>query len=180
MREIFFNGRINVKTGDITEEATDAIVNAANWTLLGGAGVDGAIHSKGGPQILAECRKIRETAFSNGLPTGMAVITSGGDLPARHVIHTVGPIYGMNQGKDAELLAACYKNSLQLAALHGLKSIAFPSVSTGAFAYPKHEAARIASAAISDAIIEIEEIEVRMVFFSVQDARMFLKHSVFG
>ena len=111
-----------VTTGDITGETTDAIVNAANSTLLGGGGVDGAIHRKGGGRILAECQKIRETDYPKGLPTGKAVITTGGDLPARHVIHTVGPIYGLNNGRDAELLADCYRNCLALAAAEGSKN----------------------------------------------------------
>ena len=103
MQESFLGGKVIVAVGDLTEETTDAIVNAANSTLLGGGGVDGAIHRKGGEQILKECREIRRTAYPNGLPTGKAVITSGGNLPARFVIHTVGPVYGMNQGNDSRI-----------------------------------------------------------------------------
>ena len=180
MDQQFVNGRVIVKVGDITNERVDAIVNAANRTLLGGGGVDGAIHSKGGRQILEECTKIRETEYPKGLPTGRAVITSGGDLTAKHVIHTVGPIYGMNQGKDAELLAACYKNSIELAVSHDLRTVAFPSISTGAFGYPKHEAAKIASAAVRESLLKYEVVEVRLVFFSEPDARIFVKHAVFS
>lgn len=122
--------------GDITESRTEAIVNAANSSLLGGGGVDGAIHSKGGPTILFECKQIRETRWRNGLPPGQAVITSGGNLPAKYVIHTVGPVWhGGNRG-ESDLLADCYRNSLSLAKSKGISSIAFPSISTGAFGYP--------------------------------------------
>lgn len=176
----FLDGKVIVKVGDITEEDADAIVNAANSTLLGGGGVDGAIHQKGGSRILEECKKIRRDEYPDGLPTGKAVITSGGNLAARFVIHTVGPVYGMNQGSDAELLADCYKNSLNIAAENKLETIAFPSISTGAFYYPKHEAAKISSQSIkkflqTDALIA----EIRLVFFSASDAAMFLKHQDF-
>ena len=176
----FLDGRVIVMVGDITEEKTDAIVNAANRTLLGGGGVDGAIHAKGGLAILAECQRIRETDYPDGLPTGKAVITSGGNLPAKHVIHTVGPIFGMHSGRDADLLADCYRNSLGLAISSGLTSIAFPSISTGAFGYPKHEAAKTSSSAIElflrdDSILQ----QVRLVFFGKVDAEMFLRHHLF-
>src|SRR5450432_2981702 len=126
--------RIVVTEGDITREAVDAIVNAANSSLLGGGGVDGAIHRAGGPEILEACRRIRATEYPGGLPTGKAVITTGGRLAARYVIHTVGPIYGQHGGEEARLLAACYENSIALAAQHGLATIAFPAISTGAYA----------------------------------------------
>jgi O-acetyl-ADP-ribose deacetylase len=178
MQSEFFNGRLIVKTGDITEENTDAIVNAANWTLLGGGGVDGAIHRKGGKAIYDACKRIRETAFPKGLPTGRAVITTGGNLPARYVIHTVGPIYGPNSGRDAELLAESYRNSIRLAVAEGLGSIAFPSISTGAFAYPKHEAAAVVARTIA---VELEtappEFKIHLVFHAESDAKMFLKHA---
>ncbi len=152
----------------------------ANSTLLGGGGVDGAIHEAGGRQILDECKEIRRTKYPNGLPTGEAVITSGGNLAARFVIHTVGPIFGTNDGKDAELLTNCYKNSLALVIKNNLRTIAFPSISTGAFGYPKHEAARISSIAIKDFLIENESFEeIRLVFFSESDAQNFLKHQSF-
>lgn len=180
MENSFLNEKVIVAVGDITEETTGAIVNAANSTLLGGGGVDGAIHRKGGEQIYNECRKIRETAYPKGLPTGKAVITSGGNLAARFVIHTVGPIYGMNRGNDAELLADCYKNCLQTAVENKLKTIAFPSISTGAFHFPKHEAAQISSRVIKEFLRENDKIEqVRLIFFSQADADKFLKHQDF-
>src|ERR1700674_660470 len=125
---------------DITSEAVDAIVNAANSSLMGGGGVDGAIHRAGGPAILAACREIRASQYPKGLPTGQAVITPGGRLPARYVIHTVGPIYGQHGGDEARLLAACYENAIALAAKNGLETIAFPAISTGAYGYPQDEA----------------------------------------
>jgi len=177
MLEEFFDGRLIVKSGDLTEESVDAIVNAANRTLLGGGGVDGAIHRRGGPSILDECKNIRATRYPDGLPTGEAVITTGGDLPARHVIHTVGPIYGMNQGRDPELLEACYRNCVKLAVKNGLRSIAFPSISTGAFGYPKHEAAPKVYRTVAD-LLRGNAIEIRLVFFSEVDAKSFIKHCV--
>ena len=172
----FLAERVLVVIGDITRQDVGAIVNAANSTLLGGGGVDGAIHRAGGPQILEECREIRKTVYPDGLPTGQAVITTGGNLPAKYVIHTVGPIYGRQPEREAELLAACYKNSLLLAREHQVSSIAFPSISTGAFGYPKTEAAKIASQAIREFLSEDEQIEqVRLVFFQQKDARVFLE-----
>jgi O-acetyl-ADP-ribose deacetylase len=175
----FLNNRVLVKVGDITKEQVDTIVNAANSTLLGGGGVDGAIHKKGGKTIYDECKIIRETLYPNGLPTGKAVITTGGNLPAKFVIHTVGPIYGRNENQ-AELLADCYKNCLALAVEKGLKTIAFPSISTGAFSYPKHEAAEISSNAIKEFLDSDKQIEcVRLVFFDESDAKKFIKHQTF-
>jgi O-acetyl-ADP-ribose deacetylase (regulator of RNase III) len=180
MVETFLHGLVVVKVGDITLEKADAIVNAANATLLGGGGVDGAIHDRGGPAILAECRALREKDYPEGLPTGEAVITNGGKLLAQHVIHTVGPIYGQNAGRDAERLAACYLNSLKLAASHVLESIAFPSISTGVFGYPKQEAAVVASNAIKDFADSVSSVkEIRLVFFSDVDADVFLEHHLF-
>ena len=180
MQSEFLNGRVIVKIGDITKENVDAVVNAANSTLLGGGGVDGAIHAAGGKQILAECKEIRRIRFPQGLPTGEAVITSGGNLPARFVIHTVGPVFGIDPKNEAKLLADCYKNSLALAVKNELQTIAFPSISTGAFGYPKHEAAKISSQAIKDFLInDRQPAEVRLVFFSDADAIIFLKHQVF-
>jgi O-acetyl-ADP-ribose deacetylase (regulator of RNase III) len=129
--------------GDITAVALDAIVNAANHSLLGGGGVDGAIHRKGGPAILAACRRIRAEEWPDGLPTGRAVITTAGKLPARHVIHTVGPVYSRNPDVP-RLLAACHENSLALARAHDLRTVAFPAISTGVYGYPLAEAAPIA------------------------------------
>src|ERR1700730_8851236 len=129
----FLESRVSVVVGDITRQDVEAIVNAANSLLMGGGGVDGAIHRAGGPKILEECSEIRRTLYPNGLPTGEAVITAAGKLPARYVIHTVGPIYGRHGGHEAELLAACYKNSLMLAVKNSLDSIAFPAISTGVY-----------------------------------------------
>ena len=171
------NGRLAIKSGDITEEAADAIVNAANPSLLGGGGVDGAIHRRGGPSILEACREIRRGRYPDGLPTGEAVLTTGGDLPARFVIHTVGPIYGMNSGRDAELLAACYRNSIRLAVDARLEIIAFPSISTGAYGYPKHEAAPIVFSTVGELLKQNPQIKkISLVFFSEADARGFLTH----
>lgn len=178
MPETFFDERLIVKSGDITQLAVDAIVNAANSTLLGGGGVDGAIHDAGGPEILEECRKIRDTQYPDGLPTGQAVITTGGELAAKHVIHTVGPIYGHHGGREPELLADCYLNSVALAVANKLHSIAFPSISTGAYGYPKHEAASVVGATVSDILKQTEEIEISLVFFSPSDAAAFLRHAL--
>ena len=134
--------RINLVQGDITRQQVSAIVNAANSSLLGGGGVDGAIHRAGGPAILADCQKIR--ARQGGCQTGEAVITTGGRLPAAHVIHTVGPVWQGGHNGEPELLANCYRNSLLLATEHRLASIAFPGISTGIYGYPKKEAAAIA------------------------------------
>lgn len=180
-RETFAGGRVTVMTGDLTEQQVDAIVNAANSTLLGGAGVDGAIHRAGGPKILEECREIRRTLFPEGLPQGEAVITSGGRLPALHVVHTVGPIYGRHDGREAELLASCYRNSLRLAAGRGLASIAFPAISTGAYGYPRAEAASVSSRAIGEFLLDQESSlgEIRLVFFHPDDAQVFLRNQRF-
>jgi O-acetyl-ADP-ribose deacetylase (regulator of RNase III) len=168
--------RITVKVGDITREAVDAIVNAANSGLMGGGGVDGAIHRSGGPEILAACKAIRASQYPDGLPTGKAVITTGGRLPARHVIHTVGPIYGRHGGEEARLLAACYESSIALAADYALATIAFPAISTGVYGYPKDEAARVACAAIERALARHPSItEVRLVFFAGTDAQIALR-----
>lgn len=177
----FLDGRVRAKVGDITKQTVDAIVNAANSTLMGGGGVDGAIHRAGGPRILEECVEIRRTRYPEGLPVGEVVITSGGLLPARHVIHTVGPIHGREGGREAELLAACYRNSLALAAAHGLASVAFPSISTGAFGYPREAAAGTASAAIAECLRGGDETvrEVRLVFFSEGDMNIFLRNHKF-
>jgi O-acetyl-ADP-ribose deacetylase (regulator of RNase III) len=177
----FLAGRVTVKVGDITEEAVDAIVNAANGTLLGGGGVDGAIHRAGGPEILAACKEIRRVQFVDGLPTGQAVITTAGKLPAKNVIHTVGPVYGRGGADKAELLAACYINSLKLAVDSGLQTIAFPAISTGVYGYPTDEAAEVASRAIGKFLSSDRSLkEIRLVFFGAGDAQSFLKHQVFS
>lgn len=166
--------------GDITRQDDDAIVNAANSSLMGGGGVDGAIHHAGGVAILEACREIRRTQYPAGLPTGEAVITKAGNLPARYVIHTVGPVYGEHNGREAQLLAACYKNSLRLAASHSLKSIAFPAISTGVFGYPLSEAAAVSSQAVMEYLADDDIVkEVRMVFFKRSDADAFLANHKF-
>ncbi len=175
-------GRVRLLTGDITRQKVDAIVNAANSTLMGGSGVDGAIHRAGGASILEECLEIRRTLYTEGLPTGEAVITTGGDLPARHVIHTVGPIYGRHSGHEAELLARCYRSSLALAASHALASIAFPAISTGAYGYPRDEAARVASDTIGQFLADDASSihEIRLVFFMPGDMNAFLNNHSFS
>src|ERR1044072_8683610 len=146
----FVGGRVSVVVGDITKLDVEAIVNAANSSLLGGGGVDGAIHRAGAPAILEACRDIRRTRFPQGLPTGEAVITTGGNLKALYVIHTVGPIWGAPHGTPAELLANCYHNSLTLAVEKNLSSVAFPSLSTGVYAYPRAEAAEVSTRTIAN------------------------------
>lgn len=146
--------------GDITGQETDAIVNAANTSLLGGGGVDGAIHRAGGPKILEECRTL------GGCPTGEARITTGGNLKARYVIHTVGPVYHNGKRHEAELLANAYNNSLILASQYKLNSVAFPSLSTGAYGYPMNEAAMIALKTVIDYVKTHTDIHrVRFVLF---------------
>lgn len=176
----FLSGRVLVLKGDITNQDVDAIVNAANSTLFGGGGVDGAIHAKGGPEILEACREIRRTRFPRGLPTGEVVLTTGGRLPARYVIHTVGPITRIGHAPDASLLASCYRNALALAAENGLRSIAFPAISTGAFGYPPERAAPVASETIESALSAGTTVEqVRLIFYEAEDARVFLKNQRF-
>ena len=140
--------QVTIFRGNITTRAVDAVINAANTTLLGGGGVDGAIHSAAGPELLEECRTL------GGCATGQAKLTKGYRLPAKHVVHTVGPVYGNEHGREAELLARCYRESLKLAAAHGCKSIAFPSISTGAYGYPIEDASHIALETIRDFITE--------------------------
>ncbi len=142
MQVIVNKSKLTLIQGDITRQATDAIVNAANSSLIGGGGVDGAIHRAGGPAILEECKKI--VARQGRLPTGKAVITAGGDLKAKHVIHTVGPIWHGGSRGEADLLASAYRESLTLAVTSGLKTISFPSISTGAYGYPVDSAAEVA------------------------------------
>lgn len=181
MNEIFAGGRVVVKFGDITQEETDAIVNAANSTLMGGGGVDGAIHEAAGEKLTDECAEIRRVQYPNGLPTGEAVITSGGNLTARFVVHTVGPIYGSNKGKDAQMLADCYSNCLRIAAENNIQTISFPSISTGAFGYPKEEAAQVSSQIIEDFLERNASIrQVFLVFYSQSDARIFIDNQKFS
>lgn len=154
--------KIVLLEGDLTTKDVDAIVNAANSTLLGGGGVDGAIHRAGGPSILAECEELRRTAFPDGLPTGRAVATGGGDLPARWVIHTVGPVYRTSDDPAGEL-ASCHTEALRVADELGARTVAFPAISTGAFGYPLEEAAAVAVRAVRGADTRVEE--VRFVLF---------------
>jgi O-acetyl-ADP-ribose deacetylase (regulator of RNase III) len=167
-------------TGDITQQPVDAIVNAANSSLLGGGGVDGAIHCAGGPAILEACQEIRRNRYPKGLPTGEAVITTAGVMKAGYVIHTVGPVYGTHRGKEADLLASCYRNSLSIAIEHELASLAFPAISTGIYAYPKEEAAAVSSLAIKNFLeVSDKRIEVRLVFFGASDMAVFLANHKF-
>jgi O-acetyl-ADP-ribose deacetylase len=178
--ESFLHGKVRVLIGDITAQRVDAIVNAANSSLLGGGGVDGAIHRRGKSDILQQCREIRRSQFPNGLPTGEAVLTSGGRLPAPHVIHTVGPICSLGGTPDAAGLASCYRKSLELAAQHRLRSIAFPAISTGAYAYPREQAAMVASETIETTLPQTPAIaEVRLVFYDPEDAAVFLQNHRF-
>jgi O-acetyl-ADP-ribose deacetylase len=142
--------RLEAVLGDLTTQQVDAIVNAANSTLLGGGGVDGAIHRAGGTAIDDECQELRRTTWRDGLPCGLAVATTGGRLPARWVIHTVGPRYGLHGGLEPELLASCHRASLDVARDVGARTVAFPAVSCGGFGYPPEEAAPIAAGAVRD------------------------------
>mgnify|MGYP000149627354 CR=1 FL=1 len=160
---------IKIVQGDITEMKTDAVVNAANKLLAPGGGVAGAIHRAGGPDLTAECEKL------GGCETGEAKIPSGHELPASYVIHTVGPVYGQEGGREKELLASCYRESLKLAEEYGLKSIAFPGLSTGAFGYPKEEAFRVAVDTIKD-FLDTENSslqEVILVGFTPEDVELY-------
>ncbi|HYZ13262.1 MAG TPA: O-acetyl-ADP-ribose deacetylase [Actinomycetota bacterium] len=148
--------------GDITEQQVDAVVNAANSSLLGGGGVDGAIHRKGGPAILEECKEVRRTRFPDGLPTGQAVATTAGELPSQWVIHTVGPVYD-RVDEPAQLLATCHAEALRVADELGAKTVAFPAISTGVFGYPVQEAASVAIQSVRGARTSVHE--VRFVLF---------------
>lgn len=159
--------RVELVHGDITNETVDAIVNAANSRLAGGGGVDGAIHRAGGPAIMAECDAIRSER--GGCPTGEAVVTTAGRLAAKHVIHTVGPVWGGGTRGEEELLARCYANSLRLAEEHGCRSVAFPSISTGVYRFPIERAARIALRTIRTELEERDLDLVRFVLFTKND-----------
>jgi O-acetyl-ADP-ribose deacetylase (regulator of RNase III) len=153
---------ITLVHGDITEQNVDAVVNAANSSLLGGGGVDGAIHRRGGPAILAQCRELRASRYPDGLPTGQAVATTAGKLPARWVIHTVGPVYTESEDRS-ELLASCYRESLRVADELGAQIVAFPAVSAGVYGWPLADAARIALTTVLKSPTRVRE--VRFVLF---------------
>jgi O-acetyl-ADP-ribose deacetylase (regulator of RNase III) len=172
----YLDGKVTLHVGDLTQHAVDVIVNTANSSLMGGGGVDGAIHRTGGPKLTEACRLLRATSHPDGLPTGNAVMTPGGNLAAKFVIHTVGPVYGRHGGKEAELLACCYLNSLALAMQHGLSSIAFPSISTGAYGYPQPEAAEVVSQALNRSDFPGD---IRLVFFDQRQLAIFVAHQEF-
>jgi O-acetyl-ADP-ribose deacetylase (regulator of RNase III) len=178
MSEEFYVGKTKVflVQGDITEIDTDVVVNAANPTLMGGGGVDGAIHRKGGPKILEECKRIRATKWPNGLPTGKAVITSGGNLKANYVIHTVGPVWHGGISSEPELLAEAYRNSLKLAVSKGLKTITFPSISTGVYGYPIEKASRIALMMVKEFLERGGKLDkVTFVLFTRHDFEIYME-----
>ncbi|HSQ42705.1 MAG TPA: macro domain-containing protein [Fibrobacteraceae bacterium] len=179
-RSAFLGGWVRICVGDIVESTTDAIVNAANAGLQGGSGVDGAIHAAGGPTILEECRRLRQMRFPEGLPVGDAVATTAGNLFAKWVIHTVGPVYGEWQGREGELLRACYWNSLSLARNLGAATVAFPAISTGAFRFPMELSALV----VSHTLIDIKEAmasisRVDLIFHSDIAANAFISHAEF-
>jgi len=158
--------RASVIIGDITLQDVDAVVNAANRDLTGGSGVNGVIHKAGGAEIYRFCEDLRATKYPEGLPAGQSAITPGGKLSAKWIIHTVGPMYGQHDGKEAELLASCYRTALELAESHKFKSIAFPAISTGVYGYPPDEAAKVAWQAIQGMLPNLKSVkEIRMVFF---------------
>jgi len=169
------DGRVEIAVGSITDFSGDALVNAANSSLLGGGGVDGAIHSAAGPDLLRECRGLRTGKYLDGLPAGKAVATGAGRLGVSFVIHTVGPIWRGGRNGEPGLLASCYRESLALAREKGCRSVAFPAISTGVYGYPKVEAARVAHAEIASFLEEnpLPELVV-LVFYSEGDARIFL------
>ena len=173
-------GRLAVVIRDITEMAVDAIVNAANSTLMGGGGVDGAIHRAGGPAILTECRKLRSTLYAQGLPAGDAVATGGGRLKAKYVIHTVGPVWHGGNSAESKTLSSCYRRSLEEAEKLKLKTIAFPAISTGVYGYPRELAALVAHNTVKEYFKKgkaaDESVEkVSFVFFSSQGADAFMQ-----
>ncbi len=163
--------KLSLIQGDITLQKTESIVNAANTSLLGGGGVDGAIHRAGGPKILEECKEIR--AKQGGCPTGEAVITSGGNMITKHVIHTVGPVWSDGNRNEEQLLRNAYYNSLNLAKKNGIKSVSFPSISTGVYRFPIDKAARIALTTVTEFLQEYNFVEVRFVLFSERDLQIY-------
>jgi len=168
--------RITLVRGDITEQHVDAVVNAANSTLLGGGGVDGAIHRRGGPAILAQCRELRAGRYPGGLPAGQAVATTAGDLAARWVIHTVGPVYIESEDRSA-LLASCYRESLRVADELGAQTVAFPAVSAGVYGWPLPDAARIALTTVQSALTRVREVRFVLYSADVLDVFRTVHHS---
>ncbi len=166
---------MDIKTGDITQEHVCAIVNAANSSCMGGGGVDGAIHRAGGPEILEACREIRRSLYPEGLPTGRAVATTAGKMPAKYVIHTVGPIWGRcgSEERCDRLLVDAYRNSLQEALRLGCDSVAFPAISTGIYGFPPERAAKVAYQTIRDFLKRHPEMEVVFVFHTEESRRIF-------
>jgi O-acetyl-ADP-ribose deacetylase (regulator of RNase III) len=171
--------KVSVIIGDITQQKVDAVVNAANPELTGGSGVNGAIHKAGGAEIYRFCKELRATKYPDGLPAGQSAITPGGKLTSKWIIHTVGPMYGQHEGKEAVLLASCYRTALELAESRKLESIAFPAISTGVYGYPPEEAAKVASQAVQSSLHGLKSIqEIRFVFFSERELKIFKKNSV--
>ncbi len=164
---------ITIKTGDITKEKACAIVNAANSSCMGGGGVDGAIHRAGGPAILEACKEIRRTKLPGGLPTGQAVATTAGNLPAKYVIHTVGPIWGRCGDRCDELLADAYRNSLEVAVKLGCDSVVFPAISTGIYGFPPERAAKIAYQTVREFLNEHPDLQVTFIFHSDRSREIF-------
>ncbi|MGW0605104.1 O-acetyl-ADP-ribose deacetylase [Streptomyces sp. NPDC002644] len=164
--------RITLVRGDITQQSVDAVVNAANSSLLGGGGVDGAIHRRGGPEILAECRALRASHYGRGLPTGQAVATTAGRLDARWVIHTVGPVFARDEDRS-ELLASCHRECLRVADELGARTVAFPAISTGVYGWPMDDAARIAVETVRATPTSVEE--VRFVLFDERAYQVFAR-----
>ena len=169
----YLEGRVGVYVGDITRTSVDAVVNAANSSLLGGGGVDGAIHRAGGPMILEECRRVRNEHYPNGLPAGEAVATTAGAMPCRYVIHTVGPIW-KSTPKPEETLAHAYSSSVAVARRLGLTSMAFPAISTGVYGFPKPLAAQIVARTLATEVVDPATPSIRLVFFSSPDAELFV------
>ncbi|WP_106477628.1 O-acetyl-ADP-ribose deacetylase [Phytohalomonas tamaricis] len=172
MHTTLFDGQLTVMVGDITQLEADVIVNAANSSLLGGGGVDGAIHRAAGSKLLQACQAVREHDWPEGLPTGEVALTPGFDLPARYIIHTVGPVYSASQDRSTEL-AACYRNALALADIKNMRSIAFPAISTGIYGYPREAANRIILKVMEEELPRRPELTVILCFFNETDADLF-------
>ena len=167
------HANIKIKVGDITEEKVCAIVNAANSSLMGGGGVDGAIHRAGGTAILEACKKIRRERYPEGLPTGQAVATTAGKMDTQYVIHTVGPVYPTCVNKCESLLGDCYTNALKIAKKLGCRDIVFPAISTGVYGYPKDQAARIAYRRVKTFLEEGNDIKITFIFHSEENKAVF-------